>query len=52
MIDDVVSVPPDLSLERLVHDYFLRYGYRGFPVVQDGKVGVLRFLEIKRILAD
>ena len=38
MVEDVVSVPPDLSLQRLLPEYFLRYGYHGFPVVEDGKV--------------
>ena len=53
MIDDVVSVPPDLSLERLVHDYFLRYGYRGFPVVQDGKVlGLISIMHMQGIADD
>jgi Zn-dependent protease/CBS domain-containing protein len=53
MIDDVVSVSPDLSLERLVHDYFLRYGYRGFPVVQDGKVlGLISIMHMQGIADD
>ena len=53
MIDDVVSVPPDLSLERLVQDYFLRYGYRGFPVVQDGKVlGLISIMHMQGIADD
>jgi predicted transcriptional regulator len=52
MIDDVVSVPPDLSLEHLVRDYFLRYGYRGFPVVQDGKVLGLISIPQMRDIAD
>lgn len=53
MIDDVISVPPDLSLEKLVHDYFLRYGYRGFPVVQDGKVlGLISIMHMQGIADD
>jgi CBS domain-containing protein len=28
-----VSVPADLKLDRLVDEYFLRYGYAWFPVV-------------------
>ncbi|MBM4295613.1 MAG: CBS domain-containing protein [Deltaproteobacteria bacterium] len=38
MIRDVVSVPPSLPLNQLVHDYFLHYTYRGFPVVSDHAV--------------
>jgi CBS domain-containing protein len=50
MIEDVVSVPPDLSLRRLVEDFFLMNGYRGFPVVRDGKlIGVVRVEDVKRV---
>jgi predicted transcriptional regulator len=50
MIEDVVSVPPDLSLKRLVEDYFLMNGYRGFRVVRDGKlIGVIRIEDVKRV---
>lgn len=38
MITDVVTVPPSLPLNQLVHDYFLHYTYRGFPVVADHAV--------------
>lgn len=38
MIRDVVTVPPSLPLNQLVHDYFLHYTFRGFPVVADGTV--------------
>ncbi len=48
MIRQVVSVPPDLSLARLVHDYFLHYTYRGFPVVADGMVlGIVNLSAVK-----
>jgi Zn-dependent protease/predicted transcriptional regulator len=52
MIDEVVRVPPDLPLEHLVHHYFLRYGYRGFPVVHDNKVLGFISLAHMRDLAD
>lgn len=38
MIREVVCVPPDLPVSRLVHDYFLHYAYGGFPVVANGRV--------------
>ncbi|MBI4524049.1 MAG: site-2 protease family protein [Deltaproteobacteria bacterium] len=38
MIKDVVTAPSDLPLKRLISDYFLRYGFRGFPVTDDGRV--------------
>lgn len=45
---EVVTVPPDLSLTRIARDYFLHYGYRGFPVVEDGKVlGVISLDQLK-----
>jgi CBS domain-containing protein len=48
MIRDVVTAAPDLSLKRLVADYFLRYGYRGFPVMTDGKVsGMISLANVK-----
>jgi Zn-dependent protease len=50
MIHDVVSVPPDLTVAALVHDYILRYAYRGFPVVQNGRVmGVVSLAVVKNV---
>jgi Zn-dependent protease/CBS domain-containing protein len=50
MIEDVVSVPPDLSLRHLVDDFFLVHGYRGFPVVRDGRpIGVVRIEDVKGV---
>ncbi|HUU10269.1 MAG TPA: site-2 protease family protein [Phycisphaerae bacterium] len=36
---DVVTVPADLTLERLVTDYFYRYRQAGFPVVDGEALG-------------
>jgi len=50
MIRDVVSVPPDLSVSRLLSEYFLRYGYHGFPVTENGKVsGVVSLDEVRQV---
>jgi Zn-dependent protease/predicted transcriptional regulator len=50
MIEDVVNVQPDLSVRELVTDYFLRYGFKGFPVMDRGKViGVISLAEVKNI---
>jgi CBS domain-containing protein len=38
MVREVVSVPPDLTISQLIHDYFLHYAFRGFPVVDNGRV--------------
>jgi len=48
MIRDVVTASPDLSVKRLIADYFLRYGYRGFPVTTNGKVsGMISLANVK-----
>ena len=50
MIEDVVTVQPDLTAESLVSSYFLKYGFKGFPVIENGKVtGVISLAEIKNI---
>jgi predicted transcriptional regulator len=36
MIPAPVTVSPELTLSDLVNRYFLRYGYRGFPVEEGG----------------
>ncbi|MEW6543406.1 MAG: site-2 protease family protein [Nitrospirota bacterium] len=38
MVRDVVTVPPDLTVEAAVTEHFLRHGYGGFPVVEDGQL--------------
>jgi Zn-dependent protease/predicted transcriptional regulator len=38
MVRDVVTVPPDLTVEAAVAEHFLRHGYGGFPVVEDGQL--------------
>jgi Zn-dependent protease/CBS domain-containing protein len=53
MIRDVVKVPPEISIDRLVNDYFLRYGYKGFPVGRDGlTLGVVALTEVKKVPED
>jgi Zn-dependent protease len=38
-VTDVVTVPPGLTLDALANQYFLCYGYKGFPVLEeDGSV--------------
>lgn len=50
MIREVVTVPPDLTISRLVQDYILRYAYRGFPVVENGRVlGMVSLTEVKEV---
>jgi Zn-dependent protease/CBS domain-containing protein len=50
MVRDVVSVPPNLTVAALVHDYILKYAYRGFPVVENGRVlGVVSIAAVKDV---
>jgi Zn-dependent protease/predicted transcriptional regulator len=50
MTREVVTVPPDLPLANLVHDYFLRYAYRSFPVVHEQRVlGLVLVTAVKDI---
>jgi predicted transcriptional regulator len=50
MVRDVVTLPPGLPLSRVITDYFLRYGYRGFPVAQEKRVlGVISLAEVKSV---
>lgn len=38
MVREVVTVPPNLTISQLIHEYFLPYAYRGFPVVEHDRV--------------
>jgi Zn-dependent protease len=50
MVQDVVTLPPDLSVEQAVADFFIRYGHSGFPVQADGRiVGMLTVREIQQV---
>jgi Zn-dependent protease/CBS domain-containing protein len=50
MIKDIVTISPNITIDAAIHEYFLKYGYGGFPVVDDGKfLGILTLREIKNI---
>ena len=38
MTKNVLTVPPEITVQRLVSDYFLVYHHGGYPVVKDGQV--------------
>jgi len=38
MVRDVVTISPDLNVGEAVAQHFLRHGYEGFPVAEDGRV--------------
>ncbi len=48
MSRDPETVPPDLPVEELVRDYFLRRPYNSFPVTEDGVViGLVTLSQVK-----
>jgi CBS domain-containing protein len=50
MTPDVVMLGAGLTLDEAVDKYFLRFGFGGFPVVDDGRlVGMLSLKELKAI---
>jgi Zn-dependent protease/CBS domain-containing protein len=50
MIKDIVTIPQAITIDIALNDFFLKYGYGGFPVVADGKfLGILTLREIKNI---
>jgi Zn-dependent protease/CBS domain-containing protein len=50
MVKDIVKISADLPVEDAVSEYFLRYGYGGFPVVQGERfLGFISLKEIREI---
>ncbi|MEX0704267.1 MAG: site-2 protease family protein [Planctomycetales bacterium] len=50
MVSEVVTVPPEISLERLVDDYVYRYHHKLFPVAEEGGLrGCVTTREIKLV---
>jgi Zn-dependent protease/CBS domain-containing protein len=50
MVRKMQTIDPSIALAKAVDDYFLRYGYGGFPVVENGKfLGVLTLKEVKEV---
>jgi CBS domain-containing protein len=50
MVRAVVTVPPQLSLQTAVDEFFVAYGYGGFPVVEDGQVvGLIAVEDVQAI---
>jgi Zn-dependent protease/CBS domain-containing protein len=53
MIRDPVVVPADLTVSAAIEEYFLRYGFGGFPVAGDGGiVGLVSLAQIRHCQAD
>ena len=50
MARDIVTVNSSIPIDEAVDKYFLRYGYGGFPVMDDGKfLGIITLKEIKDV---
>ena len=50
MVRAVVSISPQLSLQSAVEEFFVAYGYGGFPVMEDGQVvGVIAVEDVQAV---
>jgi Zn-dependent protease/CBS domain-containing protein len=50
MARDLVRIPPELSLQDAVDDYFMRYDHSGFPVQDQGRtIGLLTLRGVRRV---
>jgi predicted transcriptional regulator len=50
MVREMQTIDPSTSLDKAVDEYFLRYGYGGFPIIEDGKfLGILTLKEVKDV---
>jgi Zn-dependent protease/predicted transcriptional regulator len=50
MAGDLVRIPPELSLQEAVDDYFMRYDHGAFPVDDQGRtIGLLTLRGVRRV---
>lgn len=50
MARDIVTMPKDINIDSAVNEYFLKYGYGGFPIIDDGRfLGFVTLKEIKDV---
>lgn len=50
MVRDIVTLNASVTLDEAVDGYFLKYGYGGFPVFEDGRfLGIITLKEIKDV---
>jgi Zn-dependent protease/predicted transcriptional regulator len=53
MAGNLLRIPPDLSLQDAVDDYFMRYDHSAFPVDEQGRtIGLLTLRGIRRVPRD
>jgi Zn-dependent protease/CBS domain-containing protein len=47
---DIVTLSSSMTVDEAVNGYFLRYGYGGFPIMQNGKfLGIITLKEVKEV---
>ena len=50
MVREIKTMSPSTTLDRAVDEYFLQYGYGGFPVMDDGRfLGFVTLKEVKDV---
>ncbi|MCX7988216.1 MAG: site-2 protease family protein [Thermodesulfovibrio sp.] len=50
MVKELITVIPSMKIEEVINNYFLKYGYTGFPVVSEDKyLGILTLRDIVNI---
>lgn len=50
MVKDIITISPDITIDTAVNEYFLKYGYGGFPIMDNGKfLGIVTLKDIKNI---
>jgi Zn-dependent protease/CBS domain-containing protein len=53
MARDLLRIPPELSLQDAVDDYFMRYDHGAFPVEEQGRtIGLLTLRGVRRVPRD
>jgi Zn-dependent protease/CBS domain-containing protein len=53
MADNLVRIPPDLTLQDAVDRYFMRYDHSAFPVDEYGQtIGLLTLRKVRRVPSD
>jgi Zn-dependent protease/CBS domain-containing protein len=53
MTSDLMRIPPELSLQDAVDDYFMRYDHGAFPVEEGGRtIGLLTLRGVRRVPRD
>jgi len=50
MVADCIKVPSHVSIDEAAREYFLRYGYGGFPVEEEGQIrGTLSLSAVRKV---